>query len=154
LCCVLARFDPGRKVQWFDTCQLLPMPGAAFRETCGELLQRLSFYDRSISCDEQAPSMPACFEAIGHRSPSFTLQQPDGAFGSASLLLMEGCWRTGWLISRFGGKCGTTAKLRLLKFLCTELQCERMVYHRTHKAARYGSLVVSPSGQPHIGACQ
>lgn len=66
--------------------QRLPMPGAAFRETCGELLQRLSFYDRSISCDEQAPSMPACFEAIGHRSPSFTLQQSDGVWFVGSMI--------------------------------------------------------------------
>src|SRR3546814_18940466 len=29
-----------------------------------------------------------------------------------------------------------TAKLRFLKFLCAELQCERIAYYRTHKAAR------------------
>lgn len=36
-----------------------------------------------------------------------------------------------------GGDGTNAAKLQLLRFLCLELQCERMTYYRTHKAARY-----------------
>lgn len=40
------------------------------------------------------------------------------------------------------------AKLRLLKFLCVELQCERMMYYRTHKAARCAWLLLRQVHDP------